>query len=172
MAPRENNYAFIDGQNLYFNTAKKENGAWKINLARFRIYLKDKYHVGQAFYYLGTESEKYDDLYAEISKAGFTLVFKKHVDTMLGKKKGNVDTDIIFHVMEKLYRKELFNKIIIVSGDGDYKLLVDFLIVENRFKKILFPSKESASSLYQKLGAEQFDYLDNNKIKGKIEFLK
>jgi uncharacterized LabA/DUF88 family protein len=54
---------------------------------------------------------------------------------MLGKKKGNVDTDIVFEIMKKIYRKNDFNKIVLVSSDGDYKLLVDFLIEENKFKK-------------------------------------
>jgi len=86
-----------------------------------------------------------------------------------GKRKGSVDTTIIFSVMEKMYEKEDFNKIIIVAGDGDYKILVDFLIKKERFKKILFPSKESASSLYKELGSEYFDYLDKESIRVKIK---
>lgn len=91
---------------------------------------------------------------------------------MLGVKKGNVDSDIIFHIMKLLYKKEDFDKIILVSGDGDYKMLVDFLIEEDRFKKILFPNKTFASSLYKKLGSEYFDYLSNENIKKKIIYKK
>ena len=53
--------------------------------------------------------------------------------------------------------------VIIVSGDGDYKKVVDYLIKKNKFKKILFPNKKFASSLYKKLGSEFFDYLENIK---------
>ncbi len=56
-----------------------------------------------------------------------------------------------------------------VSGDGDYKLLVDFLIEENKFQKILFPDRNRASSLYKKLGAPYFDALDAHDVRGKIE---
>ncbi|KKQ28015.1 MAG: hypothetical protein US45_C0055G0007 [Candidatus Nomurabacteria bacterium GW2011_GWA1_37_20] len=91
---------------------------------------------------------------------------------MVGLKKGNVDSDIIFSVMKRLYKKEGFGKIILVSGDGDYKMLVDFLIEENKFEKMLFPSKKNSSSLYQKLGSAYFDYLDNKDIKNKIEVKK
>ena len=49
-------------------------------------------------------------------------------EAMMGKKKGNVDSDIIFSIMKKIYKKELFDKIVLVSGDGDYKMLVDFFI--------------------------------------------
>ncbi len=60
------------------------------------------------------------------------------------------------------------DKIILVSGDGDYKLLVDFLIEENRFEKILFPNRDFRSSLYKKLSNKYFAYLDDKDIKKKI----
>jgi len=88
---------------------------------------------------------------------------------MIGKKKGNVDSDIIFQVMKKMYAREDFDKIVLVSGDGDYKLLVDFLIEKNKFKKILFPNKKFASSLYKELGSEFFDHLEKKDIKKKIK---
>ena len=82
---------------------------------------------------------------------------------MIGKKKGNVDSDIIFDIMKRVYKKESFDKIVLVSGDGDYKMLVDFLIEEGKFKKILFPNKNFASSLYKKITRVYFDYLINVK---------
>ena len=63
--------------------------------------------------------------------------------------------------MKKLVQKESFGKIILVSGDGDYKKLVDFLVKKDKFEKILFPNSEFASSLYKKLGSEFYDDLDN-----------
>ena len=162
------NFAFIDGQNLYMNTAKKETNAWKINLARFRIYLERKYNVEKAYYFIGYVQETNQELYEEIQSAGFVLVFREHNPAMIGKKKGNVDSDIIFQVMKRLYKQENFNKIIIVSGDGDYKLLVDFLIEEGRFEKILFPDRKYRSSLYKELSNNYFAYLDDLDIKKKI----
>lgn len=161
------NLAFIDGQNLHMGTAKSSAAPWKINLTKFRIYLEKKYSVSQAYYFLGFVQEEHQELYEEIQKAGFILLFREHNPAMLGKKKGNVDSDIIFHVMKKLYLKEDFNKVLLVSGDGDYKLLVDFLIAEKKFEKILFPNKKFASSLYKKIGSQFFDYLEN--FKGKIQ---
>jgi uncharacterized LabA/DUF88 family protein len=160
--------AFIDGQNLYMSTAKREKDPWKIDLARFRVYLKEKYNVSEAYYFLGYVQEENQELYDEIQRAGFILKFREHNPAMIGKKKGNVDSDIIFHIMKKMYKKEYFDKIILVSGDGDYKLLVDFLIEESRFEKILFPNSDFASSLYKKLSNKYFLYLDDKDIKAKI----
>jgi len=165
---QENNFAFIDGQNLYMGTTKISKKLWRINLKKFRIYLRNKYKVSTAYYFLGYVNEINHSLYEEIQKTGFVLMFREHNSAMLGKKKGNVDSDIIFHIMKKMYKKEPFNKIVLVSGDGDYKMLVDFLIEEKKFKKILFPNKKFASSLYKKLAPVYFDYLDNKDVKRKI----
>ncbi len=162
------NIAFIDGQNLYMGTAKREVDPWKVDLARFRVYLEQKYHVAKAYYFLGYVQDTNQDLYEAIQNVGFVLIFRQHNPAMMGTKKGNVDSDIIFHAMKKLYKKEDFEKIILVSGDGDYKLLVDFLIEENRFEKMLFPDRSRASSLYKKLPHKLFASLDIEDVKTKI----
>ncbi len=161
------NLAFIDGQNLHMSTTKNGD-PWEIDLFKFRIYLDKKYSVKEAYYFLGYFQEENEDIYRAIRLAGFILLFRQHNLAMLGKKKGNVDSDIIFLIMKKLYKEEIFNQIVLVSGDGDYKMLVDFLIEEDRFEKILFPSKKLASSLYKNLDPRLFDYLDNKSIKEKI----
>jgi len=165
---KEKNLAFIDGQNLYRGTTEGDP-KWKVDLFKFRIYLSKKYKSEKAYYFLGFLNEKYQYLYDRIQEAGFVLKFREHNSMMEGKKKGNVDTNIIFNVMEKMCEQKDFDKVIIVAGDGDYKILVDFLIKKEKFKKILFPSKESASSLYKELGSEYFDYLDKEDIKSKIK---
>jgi uncharacterized LabA/DUF88 family protein len=164
-----NNIAFVDGQNLYLGTTKSES-PWKIDLFRFRIYLKEKYNVSEAFYFLGAVDESQQDLYDNIQRSGFILKFREHSQSMIGKKKGNVDTDIVFSIMKTLYKQEKFNKIILVSGDGDYFKLVDFLITENRFEKILFPCEKFASSLYKILSAKYCSFLDQKEVKNKLKY--
>ena len=155
-----NNLAFIDGQNLYLGT-NSDKPAWKVDLIKFRQYLTKKYDIQKAYYFLGFVNEDNQGLYEHIQEAGFILKFRKHSSAMMSKKKGNVDTDIVFDIMKRMYKKESFDKIILVAGDGDYKMLVDFLIEENKFKKILFPNKQFASSLYKKITRIYFDYLLN-----------
>ena len=147
-----NSIAFIDGQNLYMGT-RTGNDPWTVDLFRFRRYLKEKYSVERAYYFLGFMNEERQDLYGKIQEA---------------EKKGNVDTDIVFTAMRKLYKREDFDRILLVSGDGDYKILVDFLIEENRFEKILFPNRRFASSLYRRLPTRFYDYLESTDIRSKI----
>jgi uncharacterized LabA/DUF88 family protein len=164
---KENNRAYIDGQNLHMGTTKLESDAWKVDLQKLRVYLKEKYKVNLCYYFLGFVNEEFQDLYTEIQKAGLILQFREHNSAMTGKKKGNVDSDIIFHIMKTLYKKQLSGKVILVSGDGDYKM-VDFLIDEGRFEKILFPNRTFRSSLYKQISNKYFAYLDDVDIKAKI----
>ncbi|MEK7122578.1 MAG: hypothetical protein AAB855_01855, partial [Patescibacteria group bacterium] len=50
MLAEKNNYAFIDGQNLYL--AIRELG-WKIDYQRLRVYLREKYGITKAYIFMG-----------------------------------------------------------------------------------------------------------------------
>ena len=164
---KESNVAFVDGQNLHLGT--KECG-WAIDHKKFRVYLRDKYHVTEAYYFFGFTDTDQQDLYDSLQKAGFILSFREHSAALRGNKKGNVDTDIVFGAMRKIIEQEPFDKIFIVSGDGDYKRLVDYLVKKKKFGKMLFPNRKFASSLYKTLGGEYFDYLENKDVKAKIAY--
>lgn len=50
MKKNENNFAFIDGQNLNLGI---QNLGWKLDYGRFRRYLAEKYSVTTAYYFIG-----------------------------------------------------------------------------------------------------------------------
>ena len=157
------NKAFIDGQNLHLGASKDD---WKVDFNKFRTYLKDNFNVTEAYYWLGYITEKEQSLYNNLQKAGFLVQFKEHSGLQISGKKGNVDTDIVFDIMKKLNENEIEGKVILVSGDGDYKKLVEYLIEKNKFLKIIFPNKKFASSLYKSLTHTYFMNLEDvEKIK-------
>lgn len=160
------NTAYIDGQNLYLGTT---TDGWKVDLFKFRKFLQEKYGVVEAYYFLGYLNEDLNDLYSDLQKAGFIVTFREHNKNMLGTKKENVDTDMVFQMMKDYIEKSDSEKVILVSGDGDYKKVVQYLIKKKRFRKILFPNRKFASSLYKKLGNEFCVSLDREDIKQKIK---
>jgi hypothetical protein len=98
-------------------------------------------------------------------------MFKKQTEEMTSHKKWNIDSDLIFNVMEKLLEEpKKFNKIALVSWDWDFKILIDYLVKKWRLEKILFPNKKFTSSLYKSLELKWKDFLSN--IKTKIEYKK
>lgn len=141
---KENNFAFIDGQNL------KMGLGWNFHYKSFRQYLKDKYSISEAYYFLGYKDDE-KELYENLQKAGFILIFNTKGETLKSNKKGNVDVLLTFSAMKKLLEEgNKFDKIILVSSDGDYKPLVDYFLEKNKFKKILTPNIKETSSLYRK----------------------
>lgn len=161
------NIVFIDWQNLHLWTTKNDP-SWKVDFKKLRIYLKENYWVGKAYYFLWYVKDWLNDLYQNLQEAWFIVIFKKQLENMKSTKRGNIDVDLVFHTMKTLIDdSEWFDKIIIISDDGDYKQLVDYLVKKERFLKILFPSKY-ASSLYKSMWSEYFDYLKN--IRKYIEY--
>lgn len=82
-------YAFIDSQNL--NLGVRSLG-WKLDFARFRKYLEDKYNVEKAFLFIGFIEDN-QLLYTNLQKAGYVCIFKPTLRTSKHKKikiKGNV----------------------------------------------------------------------------------
>lgn len=167
----ENNQAFIDGQNLTYSTRNAKQ-PWTVDLARLRVYLRERYGAQKAYYFMGYYVDELFDLYGAIQEAGFILNFRKYNDKMASIKKGNVDTDIVFTIMRKIAKKEEFNKVILVSGDGDYFRMVDFLVKENRFKKLLAPDINCMSSLYKLLDRRYYADLGAVDVRKKIGVTK
>jgi uncharacterized LabA/DUF88 family protein len=166
------NLAFIDGQNLHLGTSNHEDGGWHIDYRKFRTYLSDKYGVSEAYYYMGCVREKEQELYTNLQLAGFVLNFREHTDMMKAKKKGNVDSDIIFDIMKRVADNSLVGKVVLVSGDGDYKKMANYLLKRGKLEHILFPNRKYASSLYDILGSDHFSSLDEPDVRRKIEYFK
>ena len=164
----ENNIAFIDWQNLHLWTLSEN---WQIDFKRFRIYLRDKFKVNKAYIFLWFVNEEYKLMYKNIKKAWFLLKFREHNTNMLWIKKWNVDVDIVYEIMYRLLEKDNFDKIVLVTWDGDYIKLVKYLIRKYRLKKILFPNNKY-SSLYKPIKDKYWMNLWQNRVKNFIKYRK
>jgi len=135
-------YAFIDSQNL--NLGVRSQG-WKLDFGRFRVYLKDKYKVKKAFLFIGF-IPKNKRLYEYLKRSDYKLIFKPVLESKLPtiKTKGNVDADLVLHTMIEFPR---YNKAIIVSGDGDFYCLAEYLVMKHKLEKIIVPNKKYSSLL-------------------------
>ena len=138
------NYAFIDSQNL--NLGVRSEG-WRIDYRRLRLYLRHKYNVETAFMFIGLGANN-QKLYTELQKAGFVLVFKPTVRYFVDGKetvKGNVDAELVLHAAALQYGS--YDKAIIVSGDGDFACLYEFLQDNNKLLHIFTPNSKYSQLL-------------------------
>ncbi|HEY4662975.1 MAG TPA: NYN domain-containing protein [Candidatus Humimicrobiaceae bacterium] len=148
-------YAFIDSQNL--KLAIQECG-WKLDFCRFYVYLKDKYKVSKAFLFIGYVAGN-EALYTFLQKAGFIIVFKPTLEYRKKTRiytKGNVDAELVLHAMIEYLN---YNKAIIVSGDGDFHCLIEYLEKQSKLLNIIIPNSRKYSALLRKY-QKYFVYLD------------
>jgi uncharacterized LabA/DUF88 family protein len=167
-------FAFIDSQNLNVSTQKF---GWKMDWQKFRQFLADKYGVTKAYMFIGYIPEN-ESLYEQMHEAGYAVVLKPTFDMTkprpedmpvddkakageygnhtngatdvkpADKKpvKGNIDAELVLWAMKEMSN---YDKAIIVSGDGDFFCLVEYLEAKGRLMHLLTPSSHY-SGLYNR----------------------
>ncbi len=139
------NYAFIDSQNLNLGI---QRAGWKMDWKKFRAYLREKHNVEKAFMFIGYMPEN-EDLYNQMHDAGYLVALKPTLDMFTDpdaeKKddkdrpptKGNVDAELVMYVMKELPH---YQKAIIVSGDGDFYSLIEYLADRKKLLNVMVPN--------------------------------
>lgn len=145
----QNNFAFIDSQNL--NLGIRASG-WNLDFGRFRRYLHDKYSVQRAYLFIGYLPNNHN-LYKNLESQGFSVVFKS-VANSNSKIKGNTDAEMILHSIIKF---PIYDKAVVVTGDGDFACLVEYLVANSKFEKILIPNQQRYSYLFNKIGPSIYE---------------
>ncbi len=146
-------YAFIDSQNLNLSVQKL---GWKMDWRKFRQFLADKYGVSRAFMFIGYIPEN-EALYEQMHDAGYSVVLKPTFDLTKPRPetgqaegaqksgeaddkkpiKGNIDAELVLWAMKEMSNYE---KAVIVSGDGDFYCLVEYLESKKRLLHLLAPT--------------------------------
>jgi uncharacterized LabA/DUF88 family protein len=154
------NFAFIDSQNL--NIGVQSHG-WKIDWRKFRAFLAEKYNVVNAYMFIGYLPEN-EDLYTQMHDAGYLVVLKPTIDMYLTPEekaemvkpakegeepkkmqtKGNVDAELVLYAVKEMPN---YNKAIIVSGDGDFFGLVEYLEQQGKLLHLMAPNRRYSSLL-------------------------
>ena len=158
---KDNNYAFIDSQNLNLGV---QSVGFKIDWRKFRQFLTNNYGVEKAYMFIGY-IEANENLYEYMYELGYLVVLKPTIDFKSNEEendvhqhkahepitspakqttKGNIDADLVLHVMKELNN---FNQALIVSGDGDFYSLIEYLIQINKLKNLMTPNWKSSTLL-------------------------
>ena len=150
MSRAQANYAFIDGQNFYrsLQAIESEVEALEVRLdpTEFRIYLAEKHAVKVAYYFVGYVP-RLRGLYGRIRRQGYDLKFKDvaaHQDEV----KGNVDVNLTLQCVLDYHNYE---KAVIVTSDGDYACLVEYLHDQGKLECLIACSRYGCSYLLRKM---------------------
>ncbi len=126
---------------------------WK----RFRQWLADNYDVTHAFMFIGYMAEN-ESLYELMHDHGYLVVLKptlevkprpeddtqKEGEEQKPVVKGNIDADLVLYAMKEFANYE---KAVIVSGDGDFFGLVEYLVQQQKLLKLFTPNQRFSTLL-------------------------
>ncbi|MEK7560855.1 MAG: NYN domain-containing protein [Patescibacteria group bacterium] len=163
MKKRENNFAFIDAQNLYLAIA--ENG-WKLDYKKFRIYLREKCGITKAYMFMGFVPTN-QALYNFLQSVGYVLIFKPIIPNEDGRVKGNCDAEFVLQAMIDF---STYHQAVLVTGDGDFYCLVKHLDLQNKLQRVLAPSTTNCSSLLKKVAGKKIAFVSD--LRAKLEYIK
>lgn len=166
---RKATFAFIDASNVIYGT---KAAGWAIDLKKLYEYLKKRYGVNRAYYYAGCDPKnaKQVKLLSYLRSWGYIprikeLRYYQRQDGRL-EAKANCDVDMTFDMMRYLGE---YSQAIILTGDGDFKVVIEFLIKQGRAVKIIANPKNTAQRLKRMAGG---NFTDINKLKEEIELIK
>ena len=157
-------YAFLDSQNL--NLGIRSLG-WRLDFEKFRKYLADKYDVSKAFIFIGYVAGN-ELLYTSLQNAGYVCIFRPTLVLPTGVVKGNVDAELILHSMIEYMN---YSKAILVTSDGDFFCLAQYLRSKGKLSKIIVPNKDKYSALLKLISSKEANLLDfMNPLRDKLEY--
>lgn len=81
--------------------------------------------------------------------------------------KGNCDAELVLHTMIEYPNYE---KAVIVTGDGDFYCLIEYLEKQEKLEILLIPNKNKYSKLLKKIAYRKKWYM--NDLKKKLEYKK
>ncbi len=139
---------YIDGNNLY--RSAKELG-FEVDYKKFRGWLRQKYSPVNVYLFIGLVPDRIK-FYEYLQECGFILIFKQTI-SVDGKIKGNCDAELVLKTVSDFYTKA-FTSCILITGDGDFGCLVEFLKENNGITRIVAPDENKCSFLLRNKNTE------------------
>lgn len=139
---------YIDGNNLY--RSAKELG-YEIDYKKFRGWLRQKYDPATVYLFIGLVPSR-TTFYEHLQECGFILVFKQTV-SFGGTIKGNCDAELVLKTVSDFYTKA-FASCVLVTGDGDFGCLVEFLQNNKAIDRVVSPDEKKCSILLKNKNTE------------------
>lgn len=143
-------YGYVDGANL--DRGAKALGV-DLDYKKFYGWMRQKYKLDAVYLFLGLVP-RYVKLYEYLQQCGFILIFKETVANSKGEVKGNCDAELVLKMISQFYEQDIVNHVL-VSGDGDFRCVVDFLTERKQDVFILAPDKNKCSVLLKRTSARR-----------------
>lgn len=150
-------YAFVDTSNIIYG-AKAEG--WYIDHKKLHNYLRKKFEASKIFFYFGRNDKnpRQVKFLQKLQYFGYILRIKQI--KWYGKRmKANCDVDL---TMDMLLLRDKYTNAVILTGDGDFLPLFEYLRKQGKKITIIAFSKRTSHDLKKFAGGE-FIGLSNEK---------
>ncbi|MDO8452858.1 MAG: NYN domain-containing protein [bacterium] len=144
-------FAFIDASNIIYSAARS---GWKVDFKKLGKYLRERFQVQRILYYAGVDTQNLKQLkfYETLQKFGYELRLVPVRTFSDGSKKADVDSRMTFEMM--LHFRE-YKKAIIMTGDGDYYWVLEYLLKQKQGQIILISHSRTTARDLKKLFANK-----------------
>lgn len=145
-------YAFIDASNIIYGT--RDEG-WKVDFKKLYTYLKERFQCKTIYYFAGIEKDnlKQQKFYNILEKLGYDLklklvkLYKQENGSTV--RKANCDVDLTFYAMRDINE---YNRVIFLSGDGDFEILLKYLLEQKIKVSVIANGKRTAKEIRRLIG--------------------
>ena len=148
---------FVDVQNIYYTTRDTFKRSFNYKKFWHQIESQDEIIIANA-YAIDKGDDKQQKFQYALQTIGFNVKLKPYITRADGSAKGDWDVGITIDILDSAENAE---KIILLSGDGDFDLLVQKVIAKYGCLVHIYGVKElTASSLIE--SASKFHSISNN----------
>jgi uncharacterized LabA/DUF88 family protein len=147
-------YVLIDAANLYHSSVKKGMRIDFLQLHRWFAEKCNKDLVIKFYTAYNPENERQIEFLSQLTEVGFEVV-KKPIKSFENSIKGNMDIELAVDAMTTI---DLFDTLVLVSGDGDFTYLINSL--EKNYKKTIVLGVGGFTSYELHLVADSYFFLD------------
>jgi uncharacterized LabA/DUF88 family protein len=153
----ENIAIFVDVQNIYYTVSDGLRGHFDYNAFWKRVVNEDCNVVSANAYAIDRNDEKQEQFQNILRSIGFEVKLRPYISRMDGSSKGDWDVGITVDMLEIA---PSVDRLILLSGDGDFDLLVEKLILKNKIVDVYGVPQLTADSL--KRVASNYYPIDNS----------
>ena len=135
---------FVDVQNIYYTVREALKGQFDYNSFWRRIAANECQMIVANAYAIDRQDEKQIQFQNILRGIGFAVKLKPYISRQDGSSKGDWDVGITIDMMEESPR---LDRLILLSGDGDFDMLVEKLRSKDKIVDVYGVKKLSAESL-------------------------
>lgn len=142
-------YAFIDASNIIYGARAEK---WRIDQKKLFGYLRKKFKISKMFFYFGEDNNnsKQAKFLKKLELFGYILRVKQ-IKRYGSRQKANCDVDL---TMDMLLLIDKYDRAIVLTGDGDFLPLFEYLKKQGKEIVIIAFAKRTARELRRFAGGE------------------